>query len=531
MVKGIVLAIAPQDVPLIIAFILLSIVIGSLVGYYIRVKRHEGSLSRSAETAKKIIDDGTKEAERAKKEAIFETKQEIYNLKKDAEKDIKERKSTVSDVENKLNQREANLDRRMLNLDKREENLNSKDNKLDEKKEAIDKLNSKIEEVLVKQEAKLVEISGVTVEEAKEIIMSNVRESMSAEITAYIKEEEDRAKSEIQGKAKNLLALAIQKYASETTSEKTVSVVGLPSDEMKGRIIGREGRNIRTIESLTGVDLIIDDTPEAVVLSGFDPVRREIARKALEVLVSDGRIHPGRIEEIVERSRTEVENYIRECGEEAVFTANVGKVHADLVKLLGRLNYRTSFGQNVLKHSMETAFLAAKLAVEIGENETLARRAGLLHDIGKAVDHEVEGSHVDIGVRLANKYHEPKEVVDAIASHHGDCEAQSIIAVLVAAADALSAARPGARSEALENYIKRLEKLESISNSIKGVEKSFAIQAGREIRVIVKPEEIDDLSTFKIAREIKEQIEDKLSYPGTIKVTVIRETRAIDVAK
>ena len=361
--------------------------------------------------------------------------------------------------------------------------------------------------------------------------MAEVKESMSHEIAQYIKDEEEKAKVEVKNKAKNVLALAIQKYSGETANETTVSTVSLPVEEMKGRIIGREGRNIRTIETLTGVDLIIDDTPEAVVLSSFDPVRREVAKKALEILVSDGRIHPARIEEVVERCRNEVEMDLREKGEEAVFETGIGKIHPDLVRLLGRLHFRTSYGQNVLKHSIETAMIAGKLASEIGENEILARRAGLLHDIGKAVDHEVEGSHVEIGVELATKYHEPKEVIDAIASHHEDVAPKTIIAILVAAADALSSARPGARSDSVENYAKRLESLEQISNSVKGVQSSFAIQAGREIRVIVNPEEIDDLSTFAIARQIKEEIEHKLSYPGTIKVTVIRETRAVDVAK
>lgn len=514
-----------------VAFLFLGLVVGIIVGYFFRVKQREGSLRKTEEECKSLVENAKKEGDKAKKEMVLEAKQEIFSLKKDAEKEIKTRKTEVVEMETKLNQREDQINKRVSNLDKREELLNSKENKLDEKKNEIEEQKSKIDEVLKKQEAKLIEISNVSVEDAKEMIMSKVREDMSNEIALYIRDEEEKAKMNVENKAKNMLALAIQKYASETTSEKTVSVVGLPSDEMKGRIIGREGRNIRTIEALTGVDLIVDDTPEAVVLSGFDPVRREIARKTLETLVSDGRIHPGRIEEIVERSRLEVESFIREKGEEAVFTANIGRVHPDLVKLLGRLYYRTSFGQNVLSHSIETAFLAAKLAAEIGENEVLARRAGLLHDIGKAVDHEIEGSHVEIGANLAKKYHEPAEVIDAIESHHGDKDPESIIAVLVAAADALSAARPGARSESLENYIKRLEQLEQISNNVKGVASTYAIQAGREIRVIVKPDEVDDLSTFKVAREIKEEIEKNLSYPGTIKVTVVRETRAVDIAK
>lgn len=509
----------------------LLLAIGTVLGYFIRVKHYEKSIKLSNEKSKKLIDDAEKEAERIKKEAIIEGKQEVYNYKKEAEQDLKEKKELILNLENKLNQREETIDRRSLNLDKREETINLKESRLDERKIELDKIIEEADKTLKLQEQKLNEIAGLSNEQAKEILFKKVKESMENEIAMYIKEEEEKAKAEVHIKAKNILSLAIQKYASETTSERTVSVVNLPSDEMKGRIIGREGRNIRTIESLTGVDLIIDDTPEAVVLSGFDPVRREIAKKTLESLVNDGRIHPGRIEEIVERSRAEVEMYIRESGEEAVFTLGIGKIHPDLIKLLGRLNYRTSYGQNVLKHSIETAFLTGKLAAELGENEILARRAGLLHDIGKAVDHEVEGSHVEIGGKLAQKYREPEEVIDGILSHHGDQEPKTIIGVLVAAADALSAARPGARSESLENYAKRLEQLEEISNNIKGVDKTFAIQAGREIRVIVKPEEVDDLAAVKIARQIKEEIEEKLSYPGTIKVTVIRETRAVDVAK
>ena len=514
-----------------VSLIVLLFLVGLGIGYIIRVKTHEKSFKLTKQTSEKIIAEAEAEADKIKKDSIIEAKHEIAELKQEADKDIKERKGVVVELENKLNQREDTLDRRSSNLDRREEMLNAKENRIDEKKAELEQQNIKVEAVLKQQEAKLVEISALTRDEARKIIMDSVRESMKIEIATYIKEEEEKAKLEVKSKAKNVLALAIQKYAGETVGEATVSTVSLPVEEMKGRIIGREGRNIRTLESLTGVDLIIDDTPEAVVLSGYDPVRREIAKRSLEILVSDGRIHPARIEEVVERCRGEVEMAIREKGEEAVFKAGIGKIHPDLIRLIGRLHFRTSFGQNVLKHSLETAMLAGKLASEIGENEVIARRAGLLHDIGKAVDHEIEGSHVEIGVELANKYHEPKEVVDAIASHHEDVAPKSIIAVLVAAADALSSARPGARSDSLENYTKRLENLEAISNAVKGVQTSFAVQAGREVRVIVNPEEIDDLSTVTIARQIKEQIENELSYPGTIKVTVIRETRAVDIAK
>lgn len=516
---------------LIVLCLIFGLIIGLVVGYFVRVKIHEKTFAHTKAEAEKIIAMAEKDAEKKKRDAILEGKEEIASLKSDADRDIKERRIAVVDLENKLNQREETLDRRAINLDRREEMLNAKENKIDEKKAELEQQNNKVEAILKQQEQKLIEIAALTKEEAKTIIMDRVHEEMSMEIATYIKEEEEKARLEVKSKAKNVLALAIQKYAGETASETTVSTVSLPVEEMKGRIIGREGRNIRTLESLTGVDLIIDDTPEAVVLSGFDPVRREIAKRSLEILVSDGRIHPARIEEVVERCRGEVEMAIREKGEEAVFKAGIGKIHPDLIRLIGRLNYRTSYGQNVLMHSIETAMIAGKLASEIGENETLARRAGLLHDIGKSVDHEVEGSHVDIGVELAKKYHEPKEVIDAIASHHEDVAPKTIIAVLVAAADALSSARPGARSDSLENYAKRLESLETISNSVKGVASSYAIQAGREVRVIVNPGEVDDLSTISIARQIKEEIENKLSYPGTIKVTVIRETRAVDIAK
>jgi len=482
-------------------------------------------------SAEKIISDAKREAQSSTQLMINDAKKEISELRSNYEKEVSEKKYELSETAKKLDRREEKLDERSNNLDKREDQILVKESKLDERREEIEQRNAKVEELIQEQESKLYEISGLNKSDARELVLKKTEEDVSGEIAIYIKDEVEKAKLEANKKAQVILANAIQSYANETIQEKTVSVVSLPNDEMKGRLIGREGRNIRTIEQVTGVDLIIDDTPDTVVISCFDPVRREIARRTLEQLIADGRIQPPRIEELFSKCTKELEMEMREEGEKAIFETGIGKIHPDLVKLIGRLYFRTSYGQNVLSHAKEVAFFAGRMAAELGLDEILARRAGLLHDIGKAVDHEQEGSHVELGVEIATRYREPEEVIDAIASHHGDTEAKSVIAVLVAAADTLSAARPGSRSESLDNYIKRLQALEEVTNEFKGVEKSYALQAGREVRIMVKPEEVDDAQSAKLARDIKNKIESTMQYPGTIKVVVIRETRVNEVAR
>ncbi|MTI82817.1 MAG: ribonuclease Y [Firmicutes bacterium] len=498
--------------------------IGFGVGYFVRRSLAEAKINSAEVQAKKIVDDAEKEAESKKREVMLEAKEESIKFRNEMEKENKERKSELQRLERRLLQKEESLDRKVESVEKKEEALSRKESDIEETKNRLQTLHEK-------RVAELERISGLTSEEAKQILFSELEREMEHESALMIKEMENKAKEEGESKAREIISTAIQRCAADHVAETTVAVIPLPNDEMKGRIIGREGRNIRAFETLTGIDLIIDDTPEAVVLSGFDPIRREVAKIALERLIVDGRIHPARIEEMVEKAQKEVEQQIRDAGEQAIFETGVHGVHAELMRLLGRLKFRTSYGQNVLKHSMEVSYLAGLMAAELGIDVHLAKRAGLLHDIGKAVDHEVEGPHVAIGVELAKKYRENGAVLHAIAAHHGDEEPNTIAAILVQAADAISAARPGARRETIEAYIKRLQKLEEIACSFEGVDKSYAIQAGREVRIMVKPDKVDDLTSVKLVREISKEIENELDYPGQIKVMIIRETRVVDYAK
>ncbi len=498
--------------------------IGFPVGVQYRKRVSEKEISSAEEEAKRIINDAIKSAESKKREALVEAKEEILKARTEHETEVKERRAELQKQENRLNQKEENLDRKLENLEHKEEALTTKQEALDAQREELTQL--KDQEV-----RELERISGMTAEEAKNVLLTELEQEVTHEAALKVKEIETRAKEEADTTAKEIISLAIQRCAADHVAEATVSVVPLPNDDLKGRIIGREGRNIRTLETLTGVDLIIDDTPEAITVSCFDPVRREIARLALEKLIQDGRIHPAHIEEMVEKAKREVDATIKAEGERAVFETNVHGLHPELIKLLGRMKYRTSYGQNVLNHSIEVCHVAGLLAAEIGADVTMAKRAGLLHDLGKSIDHEVEGSHVQIGVELARKYRESDGVIHAIEAHHNDVEPKTIVACLVQAADAISAARPGARRENVENYIKRLEKLEEVTSSFPGVEKSFAIQAGREVRIMVAPDKVSEDQMVLLARDIAKKIEEELEYPGQIKVNVLRETRAIEYAK
>lgn len=481
--------------------------------------------------ANKIIEDAKKEADKHRRDALLELKEESYKLKQELDAEIKEKKAESKEAESRLLAREGSLDKREESLQKRDSMLDEKENNLMKKQKEVQDKEAKMDELIKQELIELEKISGMSKEKVKDMIMKKLESTMEREMTEFIKEKEAEAKLVAHDKAKDIIVGSMQRYAEDVVGEQTVSTIILPNDEMKGRLIGREGRNIRTIESVTGVDLIIDDTPEAIVISSFDPYRREIAKITIETLIKDGRIHPGRIEEVYDKVCKDMNTKVTELGNEAIYDLGLTKVDPELVALIGRLHFRTSYGQNALQHSKEVAKLCGLMASELGENINLAKRAGLLHDIGKAIDSEIEGSHVDIGVDIAKKYHEDEVVINSIASHHGDAKQESTISVLVQVADTLSAARPGARNDSLENYIKRLEQLEEIGNSYDGVEKTYAMQAGREVRVIVKPDEVDDLTSHKIARMMKEKIESEMQYPGTIKITVVRETRAQEEAK
>ena len=514
---------APYIITAVVAVVVTAVVVWLISSEY---QKHVGQskIGNAEEKARTIIDDAVKAAEAKKRESMLEIKEESIKAKNDLDKEIKERRSEISKNERRIVQKEENLDKKLEAIEKRESSFAIKEEELKKQKIEISKLNEqRIQE--------LERISGLTSEQAKEYLLKTIEEDVKIDTAKLIKEMENKAKEEANKKAKDYVVTAIQKCAADHVSETTISVVQLPNDEMKGRIIGREGRNIRTLETMTGVDLIIDDTPEAVILSSFDPIRREVARIALEKLIVDGRIHPARIEEMVEKAQKEVETMIREEGEAATLEVGIHGIHPELVRLLGKMKFRTSYGQNALKHSIEVSQLAGLLAAEIGEDVRLAKRAGLLHDIGKAVDHEMEGSHIQLGVDLCKKYKESAVVINAVESHHGDVEAESLIACLVQAADTISAARPGARRETLETYSNRLQQLEEITNGYKGVDKSFAIQAGREVRIMVVPEQISDADMVLMARDISKQIESELEYPGQIKVNVIRESRVVDYAK
>ena len=508
----------------IVATLVVSIPTSVLVTSSQKKKQDARDLESAENRSKKMVEDAKQEAERIKKEAMIEAKDEVIKQKEEADREIKQKKAEIEKAEQRVNQRQDLVDKRFDLIEEKEISFSMK-------QQALEKKEKELENSFKKEEEELVRISRLTVEEAKRELMARLEDDMKTEMANYIVDAQAKAKFEVDKKAKQMLVGAIQRCAADHTSEATISVVNLPSDDMKGRIIGREGRNIKSIETLTGIDIIIDDTPDVIVLSSFDPIRREVARLAIERLIADGRIHPGKIEETIEKAKVEVANTVKEEGERALYETGVINLHPDLIQLLGKLRYRTSYGQNVLNHSIEVAHIAGLLASELGLDVALAKRAGLLHDIGKSVDHEAEGTHVELGVEILKRYKESEAVINAVAAHHGDCEPTTMEAVLIQAADAVSASRPGARRETVDTYIKRLQKLEEICDGYKGVDKSYAIQAGREVRIIVKPEQVDDSAATIMARNIAKQIEAEMNYPGQIKVNVIRETRAVELAK